>query len=490
MNSWPEWIRSAKSQGNFIRPVFTVLIPGLFMHYAWATPSSTPNESGLRGFTSALQHIHREYVDPVRSHALLEQAMQGLLKTSGLSLARVGLPPAALTIEDEQRTSGPEQIPFASLRAFTQLYSAIKAADPSLDDARLFEGAIRGMLSGLDERSDYLDAETVNALKPGQPGTAAIGLEITKKDGVIRVVAPLEDSPAARSGLAAGDEIDAIDGNPLKDVPLARAVNLLRGRAGTTVVLSVTNTAGEKTEISIQRQVIVPMRVTGRLVGQNIAYVRIGAFHSGTARELNNQLTNLEESSSGNLNGLILDLRNNPGGVLAEAVLVADEFVADGQLVSVQGRTAASSLQFTATKNRQHPTRETVPMVVLVDGGTASGSEIVAAALQDYRRAVIVGSNTYGLATVQTLFPLPNGGALKLTTGQVLRPSKGDIHRHGVIPDVCVRGEKTVSINPENPADPSVCPQAMRHYHVGEPDFELEFAADYLKKQSSGAKLQ
>ena len=229
-----------------IRLALAILAPGLFMLHACATPTPKPVEKGLGSFTSALQYIHREYVDPVESRVLLEQAMQGLLQTSGLSLATIGLPPAVLTIGDEERMSGPEQIPFSSLRAFSQLFSAIKAKDPSLDDMQLFEGAIRGMLLGLDGRSEYFDPEAAKEFGPVPPITAGIGLQITKQRGIYRVVAPLDDSPAARNGLVARGEITAIDGKPLKDVSLTQAVKMLRGKAGTTVVLSITNVDGKK----------------------------------------------------------------------------------------------------------------------------------------------------------------------------------------------------------------------------------------------------
>jgi carboxyl-terminal processing protease len=400
--------------------------------------------------------------------------MQGLLKTSGQTLAAVGLPTATLSPDYPGSTAGAEQIPFSALRGFTQLYAAIKARDPALDDMQLFEGAIRAMVAGLDGRSDYLDAEQLQELKTLPPGIGGIGVEVSKEGSVIRVVAAIEDTPAARVGLTAGETLTAIDGQPVAALSLSEVARRLRGPVGSTVVLVVTDVHGRNIQTRVRRERITLKGVTSRLAGAHIAYVRIAAFRAGTGRDLGDQLTQLEQATR--LDGVILDLRNNPGGVLNDAVAVADAFLAQGTIVTLHGRNESAPLRFSATPDRQHPRRETLPLVVLVNGGTASGAEIVTAALQDHHRAHVIGSGTYGLATVATLFPLPNGGALKLTTSRYLRPTETALHGQGITPDTCFAHDTP----PTARQPPTPCAQDARPAPPGEPDRELAYALQRL----------
>ncbi len=452
------------------------LLPLLLLLHACATPTPAPKREypGLSSFTQALQTVHRDYVDPIDSQVLLDHAMQGLLTTSGLTLADVGLPTAALRMNDPGTTADAEPIPFSSLRAFSELYAAIKKRDPALDDMRLFEGAIRGMLTPLDGRSDYLDVEQLNDLKGSSPHTGAIGLELTKEGSAIHIVSALEDTPASRMDFNAGETLTHIDGQPVAGLSLTEVARRLRGPVGSSVALTHTGPRGQSRLTQLQRERIFYTAITSRMASEHIAYVRIKALHNNASRDLDTQLTRLEQTTR--LDGIILDLRNNPGGVLNQAVAVADTFIAHGTIVSLRGRTEQANLRYTATPNRPHPQRETLPLVVLVNGGTASGAEILTAALQDNRRAQVIGSGTYGLASVATLFPLPNGGALKLTTSRYLRPAETAIQGQGITPDVCFADNAAPIVR----KPPAPCARHARLAQSTAPDRELAYAVERL----------
>jgi carboxyl-terminal processing protease len=493
------------------RFAYSILISGALLISACATSVGPDAKSavtpvrGLTNFMHAFQRIAKDYVDPIEAHVLLEQAMQGLLDASGKSLTQVGLPAdylqkypqyvdAAKSRADTEKllheslkgrsTTDTKDVVFAALGAFNNLYAAIKAKDASLDDMKLFEGAIRGMVSKLDNASEYINAEDAKVLEPN-PVTGAIGLELTKKDGRIEVVATIEESPARESGFLAGDVIESIDGKSLKELSLAQATLLLRGAVGTKAALVVAAPDGKRFETEVERKILIPKRVTGGMVGKDIAYVRVSGFPNGTLKHFSDKLAEFE-TTSGGLKGLILDLRGNNGGMLNEAVSVADELMAYGAIAQVQGKTANDVVTFEAKRYPKGVPREKFPVVVLVDGATALNSEIVAAALQDNQRALIVGSGTRGVASLHSAYPLPEGGALKLMKARLMRPSTVPFADRGVQPDVCIRAGKPVPRS----ADASVCPKTVRRYTAKETDVEFTVAVEYLSKPRSKPKAK
>jgi len=345
--------------------------------------------------------------------------------------------------EKEESTYTP--IPLNELRSLTEVFGRIKQdfVEP-VSDKTLLENAIRGMLSGLDPHSTYLDAEGYKDLQVGTTGEfGGLGIEVGMEDGFVKVISPIDDTPAQRAGILAGDLIIRLDGQPVKGMTLQQAVNIMRGKVGTDIVLTVVREGGDKPlEITITRDTIKVQSVKGRLLEDGFGYIRISQFQSHTGENLAKQIGKLREESKGKINGLVLDLRNNPGGVLNAAVEVSDAFLESGLIVYTQGRVPDSELKFTATPNELI---DGAPMVVLVNGGSASASEIVAGALQDHKRAIIMGTQTFGKGSVQTILPLKNNTALKLTTARYYTPSGRSIQASGIKPDIELENVKVSS---------------------------------------------
>ncbi|WP_455376201.1 S41 family peptidase [Kaarinaea lacus] len=337
-------------------------------------------------------------------------------------------------------------IPLNELRSLTEVFGRIKQdfVEP-VTDKTLLENAIRGMLSGLDPHSTYLDAEGYKDLQVGTTGEfGGLGIEVGMEDGFVKVISPIDDTPAQRAGILAGDLIIRLDSKPVKGMTLQQAVNIMRGKVGTDIILTVVREGAEKPiEITITRDTIKVQSVKGRVLEDGYGYVRISQFQSHTGENLAKQIAKIRKESKNNLSGLILDLRNNPGGVLNAAVEVSDAFLENGLIVYTQGRVPDSELKFTATPNELI---DGAPMVVLVNGGSASASEIVAGALQDHKRAVIMGSQTFGKGSVQTILPLKNNTALKLTTARYYTPSGRSIQASGIKPDIEIESIKIASI--------------------------------------------
>ena len=337
-------------------------------------------------------------------------------------------------------------IPLNELRSLTEVFGRIKQdfVEP-VTDKTLLENAIRGMLSGLDPHSTYLDAEGYKDLQVGTTGEfGGLGIEVGMEDGFVKVISPIDDTPAQRAGILAGDLIIRLDSKPVKGMTLQQAVNIMRGKVGTDIILTVVREGAEKPiEITITRDTIKVQSVKGRVLEDGYGYVRISQFQSHTGENLAKQIAKIRKESKNSLSGLILDLRNNPGGVLNAAVEVSDAFLENGLIVYTQGRVPDSELKFTATPNELI---DGAPMVVLVNGGSASASEIVAGALQDHKRAVIMGSQTFGKGSVQTILPLKNNTALKLTTARYYTPSGRSIQASGIKPDIEIESIKIASI--------------------------------------------
>jgi carboxyl-terminal processing protease len=304
------------------------------------------------------------------------------------------------------------------------------------DDQKLVQGAIKGMVQSLDPHSSYLTKEEHQDLLSETKGSfSGIGVEITVRDNVLTVVSPIEGSPAYKAGMQAGDKIIKIDGKIAADMTLPEAVKSIRGEKGTKVTLTIMREGVEKPlEFTVVRDVIPIRSVRSTVLTPKIGYVRISNFQSKTANDLSAELEKLE--TGGKMEGLILDLRNNPGGLLSQAIDVSDLFLDSGVIVSTKGRETSQDMKATAHKKQ---TNRNYPIVVLVNGGSASAAEIVAGALQDNKRALILGTKTFGKGSVQTIIPLSDGSGLRLTTARYYTPSGRSIQASGIEPDVEVK---------------------------------------------------
>ena len=326
--------------------------------------------------------------------------------------------------------------PLETLRLFAEAYSRIKQNYvESVDDKELIEHAIRGMLEGLDPHSDFLMGDDYLDLKESTHGEfGGLGIEVGTENGFIKVIAPMDDTPAQKAGVKAGDLIIRLDEKPVKGMSLSEAVKLMRGKPGTELMLTILREGEEQPlQIKVVRDIIHVVSVKSRLLEGKFGYIRISNFQIATARNLLEKVEKLQQQADGSLQGLILDLRNNPGGVLTAAVAVSDAFLDHGLIVYTEGRTADSKITYSATAN---DILNGAPIVVLVNEGSASASEIVAGALQDHRRAVLIGQQTFGKGSVQTVVPVMDGAAIKLTTARYYTPLGRSIQAEGIKPDI------------------------------------------------------
>jgi carboxyl-terminal processing protease len=327
-------------------------------------------------------------------------------------------------------------VPLDELRTFTDVYARIKTDYVvEVGDKKLLEYAIRGMLAGLDPHSAYLDADEFRELEIGTTGEfGGLGIEVGMEDGFVKVISPIDDTPAQRAGVKAGDLIVRLNEKPVKGMSLTDAVNLMRGKKGTDITLTIVREGvDEPVTLSITRDIIRVKSVKDQLLEPGFGYVRITSFQAKTTQSLIDAIEELRKENGGNLKGLVLDLRNNPGGVLSDAVGVSDAFLNDGLIVYTEGRSEDSELRYSATSG---DVLDGTPMVVLINGGSASASEIVAGAMQDQKRAIIMGSKSFGKGSVQTILPLSENAALKLTTARYYTPSGRSIQAQGIKPDI------------------------------------------------------
>ncbi|HAC34929.1 MAG TPA: peptidase S41 [Gammaproteobacteria bacterium] len=349
----------------------------------------------------------------------------------------------------ETATVGEEKLPLDELRAFTETFTVIKNnyVEP-VKDQQLLESAVRGMLSGLDPHSSYLDGEDFKQLREGTSGEfGGLGIEVGMEDGFVKVISPIDDTPAARAGVEAGDLIIRLDDTPVKGMSLGEAVKIMRGKVGTKIELTIVRDGEEKPlKITITRDTIQVTAVRARELEPGYAYLRVAQFQNNTGRKLRTEIDKLKSASEGKLKGIVLDLRNNPGGVLTAAVAVSDAFLTQGLIVYTEGRSSDSEQKFNATPN---DIVNGAPIVVLVNGGSASASEIVAGALQDHGRAIIMGSKTFGKGSVQTVLPMKNNAALKLTTARYYTPNGHSIQARGIIPDIELENIRVTEVKPE-----------------------------------------
>jgi carboxyl-terminal processing protease len=325
-------------------------------------------------------------------------------------------------------------VPFEDLRVFAEVFGRIKSDYVErMPDKKLLEEAIEGMLNGLDPHSSYLNEDEYRELRVGTSGEfGGVGIEIGMEDGFLKVIAPIDDTPAARAGIKAGDTIIKLDDKAVKGMALDDAVKLMRGKPGTRVELTIMREGREKPmTVTVERAVIKVVSVKGRVLEPGYLYVRLSQFQAHTAEDLIKTVSRLK--GQGPVRGMILDLRNNPGGVLNAAVAVSDAFLDSGLIVYTEGRVKDSQLRFQAAPD---DILDGAPMVVLVNGGSASASEIVAGALQDHKRAVVMGRQTFGKGSVQTIIPINERTALKLTTARYFTPKGRSIQAEGIKPDI------------------------------------------------------
>lgn len=329
-----------------------------------------------------------------------------------------------------------DQVTYKNLETFANVLSILEEnyVEP-IDSEKVIQGAIKGMLSSLDPHSSYLKPESFKDLQIETKGSfSGIGIEITMKDGVLSVVSPIEGTPAFEKGVKAGDKIIKIDDESTKDISLMEAVNMLRGKKGSEVTISIFRKGfTELKEITIVRGVIPLQSVRTKILEPGFGYLRITNFQSKTTKDTRIALNKLINNNP--IKGLVLDLRNNPGGLLDQAVKIADLFLNKGLIVFTKGRLKNQNLEY---NSHSGGSKYDFPIVVLVNEGSASASEIVAGALQDHQRALILGVQTFGKGSVQTVFPMNNGSGLRLTTARYYTPNGTSIQAKGITPDIIV----------------------------------------------------
>jgi carboxyl-terminal processing protease len=336
----------------------------------------------------------------------------------------------------EKKTEESAGLPLNELRNFSDIFARIKSDYvEDVDDKTLLEHAIRGMLSGLDPHSTYLSPDEYKELKIGTTGKfGGLGIQVGMEDGFVKVISPIDDTPAFHAGLESGDLIIRLDDKSVKGMTLNDAVKIMRGEPGTDIKLTVIREGADKPlPFTVTRDIISVQSVKSRILEPDYGYVRITNFQSKTARDLVSEISKLKKENETELKGLVLDLRNNPGGVLSAAADVSDAFIDDGKLVFTKGRIENSEFEFNA---KPGDIMNGLPVVVLINGGSASASEIVAGALQDHNRAVIMGSKSFGKGSVQTIQELRSGGAVKITTARYFTPSGRSIQGEGITPDI------------------------------------------------------
>ncbi len=409
-------------------------------------------------------------------------------------------------------------LPVEELRAFTEVFGAIKQnyVEP-VEDKKLITEAINGMLAGLDPHSAYLDAEAFRELQVGTQGQfGGLGIEVGMEDGFVKVISPIEDTPAFRAGIKPGDLIVKLDDTPVKGMTLNDAVKRMRGKPDTTITLTITRKGeAQPLVVTLKRAIIRVQSVKSKVIEPGIGWMRVSQFQEATAEHLVRHLEGLVKQ--GPLRGLVLDLRNDPGGLLYGAVAISAAFLPPKALVvSTDGRTEDARRRYHATSDdyargmredvlkNLPPAAKSVPMVVLVNGGSASASEIVAGALQDHKRATVIGTQTFGKGSVQTIMPLGNATAIKLTTARYYTPSGRSIQAKGITPDLVVEepgaqaqarvreadlqrhlendkgGEKPAPA--AKPAAPAAPPAPAKPLELGsKDDFQLQQAVAFLK---------
>ena len=325
---------------------------------------------------------------------------------------------------------------YRQLKLFGDVFERVRADYvEKTGDKELIEAAIQGMLSSLDPHSSYLSRENFQEMQVQTQGEfGGLGIEVTMEQGVIKVVSPIDETPAARAGIRAGDLIIALDDEPVTGLSLSEAVDQMRGKVGTEIELTIRRGEREPFKVTIEREKITIQSVRSKTFG-DVGYLRITTFNEQTQPGLEEEIAAIQDELGGDLEGYVIDLRNNPGGLLEQAISVSDSFLKQGEIVSTRGRDAEDSQRYNAENGDLAGGK---PLVVLINGGSASASEIVAGALQDHGRAIVLGTQSFGKGSVQTIIPLPGHGAMRLTTARYYTPSGRSIQAKGIAPDITV----------------------------------------------------
>jgi carboxyl-terminal processing protease len=342
-----------------------------------------------------------------------------------------GTPPAAKSNSDTYR----------QLNLFAEVFERVRSDYvEEVSDETLVETAINGMLSSLDPHSSYLNAKNYKDMQVQTRGEfGGLGIEVTMENGLVKVVSPIDDTPAAKAGIKPNDFITNLDGEPVAGLSLPEAVEKMRGPVNSNIKLTIRREGKDPFDVTLTRAVVKIQSVKSHLEGDNIGYIRITSFNEQTDTGLQNAVKSLKEKAGNKLIGYVLDLRNNPGGLLDQAIAVSDAFLEQGEIVSTRGRRSDDAQRFNA---RPGDITNGLPIVVLINGGSASASEIVAGALQDHHRAVLLGTKSFGKGSVQTIIPLPGHGAMRLTTARYYTPSGRSIQAKGIEPDILVEPAK------------------------------------------------
>ena len=338
--------------------------------------------------------------------------------------------------EKESSRYSAQSIPLEDIRSLSEVFGKIKQNYvEEVEDKELLENAIRGLLSGLDPHSAYLDKKAFTDLREGTSGEfGGLGIVVGMEEGFVKVISPIDDTPAEKAGVKSGDLIIRLDDKNVKGMSLEDAVKIMRGKPKTDILLTIVREGVDKPlKITITRAIIKVQSVRSKTLEKGFGYIRVSAFQERTGSDLRKAISKLKKENNKKLKGLVLDLRNNPGGLLTAAVEVSDAFLESGVVVSIKGRDKSNTMTHSA---KGMDLLNEAPIVVLINGGSASASEIVAGALQDHKRAIIMGTQSFGKASVQTVVPLGNGSGLKLTTARYYTPAGTSIQAKGITPDI------------------------------------------------------
>ncbi len=387
---------------------------------------------------------------------------------------------------------------YKELNLFGEVFEVVRADYVGkVSDEKLVEGAINGMLTSLDPHSNYLNTRDFNDMKVQTRGEfGGLGIEVSMENGLVKVISPIDDTPAARAGIKPGDVITQIDDHPVQGMTLPQAVEKMRGPINSDIKLTIRRKGRPPFDVTLTRATIRVQSVRSHLIDNNIAYIRITSFTEQTDVGLNNAMKNLKQQAGGKLRGVVLDLRNNPGGLLDQAVAVSDAFLDRGEIVSTRGRRPDDAQRYNAQPG---DIAAGLPMAVLINGGSASASEIVAGALKDHHRAVLIGTRSFGKGSVQTIIPLAGHGAMRLTTARYYTPSGRSIQDEGIEPDIVVaeakielppakKGTKTAdasAVNGKNSGDDDEGSSSDNPSLMGTPeDYQLMRAVTMLRGMS------
>ncbi|WP_374366944.1 S41 family peptidase [Dongia sp.] len=370
---------------------------------------------------------------------------------AGMVIGAVAFHPGFVAAQTASET-GKDKAPvntYEQLNLFGEVFERVRASYvEETEDDKLIEAAINGMLTSLDPHSSYMNADSYQDMQVQTRGEfGGLGIEVTMENGLIKVVSPMDDTPAAKAGIQPGDLVAQIDGEPVMGLNLNEAVDKMRGEVGTSITLTILRGEQEAFDVTLKRAVIELKSVRWELEDGNIGYVRITSFSEKTDAGLRAAIDELKKATKGELSGLVLDLRNNPGGLLDQAIAVSDDFLEKGEIVSTRGRDPNDAQRWNAESG---DVVDGKPVMILINGGSASASEIVAGALQDHGRGIIIGTKSFGKGSVQSIMGIPGHGAIRLTTARYYTPSGRSIQAKGIDPDIMVEQAKIEKLGAEN----------------------------------------